>query len=71
MALVLLRCFSTPVEADIARGFLHSHGIRAFRFDPENYGHTVTAAGVPPRLMVAEEELEEASSLLAAIEDVR
>ena len=71
MALVLLRAYSTSVERDVALSFLHSHGIRTFRFDPEHYGSTVADAGIPSRLMIAEEDLEEASAVLDAVENPR
>ena len=71
MALVLLRAYSTAVERDVALSFLNSHGIRAFRFDPEHYGSTLADPGIPSRLMIAEEDAEEASTLLAAVEKPR
>ena len=64
MALVLLRPFSTSMEAAIARSFLLSEGIETFVFDAENEWHTGTSL-VPVRLMVAEEDLELADRLLA------
>ena len=69
MALVLLRAYSTAVERDIARSFLHSHGIAAFSFDPKHYGSTVQAVGIPPRLMIAEEDLDVATALLDSVEN--
>ena len=69
MALVLLRAYSTLGEADGAGSFLQAHGIAAFRFDPEEFAVTIQTIGIPPRLMVAEEDLDEAAALLASVED--
>ncbi|WP_294123055.1 DUF2007 domain-containing protein [Sphingomonas sp.] len=65
MSLVELRRFSSPVEGQIARTFLESHGFHVALFDAVSYGY---ADGLPlqVRLMVLDEELEEAAAALKA-----
>ena len=64
MALVLLERFDNAVEAALARSFLQSHGIMSFLFDVENDWGTYPRIAVPVRLMVGEENLDEAVRLL-------
>jgi hypothetical protein len=64
MALVLLRRFGSAIEASLARSFLQSEGIISFLFDVENQWDTVPRCSTPVRLMVAEEDLDEAALLL-------
>jgi len=64
MALVLLRRFDSAIEASLARSFLASEGVMSFLFDVENEWHTSPRTMVPVRLMVAEEDLDEAARLL-------
>jgi hypothetical protein len=63
MALVLLRTYSTTMEAEIVRGFLSTRGVLAFRFEPE--ADCTTNFAEMARLMVAEEDLDEACTILA------
>ena len=69
MALVLLRSYSTTMEAAVAHSLLCSQGILVFRFDPEDQCHTVEPFGIPPRLMVAEEDYEAAAEILAELDE--
>ena len=65
MSLVELRRYSIPIEGQIARTFLESHGFHVMLFDATSYGY---ADGFPleVRLMVLEDEFEEASAILNA-----
>ena len=62
--LVELARFERPYQADLARLFIESHGLTAVVFDTENQGYS-DGAIVGVRLMVLEEELEEARAALA------
>jgi hypothetical protein len=56
--------YTTRVEADLARLYLESEGVEAILFDTEInyfYGGLV----LPIRLMVLDEDLEQAHTLLA------
>jgi hypothetical protein len=64
MALVILKRFGSAIEASLARSFLASEGIRSFLFDVENQWDTYPRYAIPVRLMVAEEDLDEAALLL-------
>lgn len=56
--------YSTRVEADLARLYLESEGVEAILFDTEiNYFYG--GMFIPVRLMVLDEDLEQAQSLLA------
>ena len=68
MALVLLRYYSTSMEAAIARSLLVTRGVLAFRFDREGECDTSEPCGLPTRLMVAEEDYEAAADILAGID---
>jgi hypothetical protein len=63
MALVELARFNNRVEADLARLYLDSEGIEAVLFDAEmnSYGW---GPMMPVRLMVLDEDLDEARSSL-------
>jgi len=65
VSLVELRRYSIPIEGQIARTFLESHGFHVMLFDATSYGY---ADGFPleVRLMVLEDEFEEASAILNA-----
>ena len=65
MSLVELRRYSIPIEGQIARTFLESHGFHVMLFDATSYGY---ADGFPfeVRLMVLDEEFEDASAILDA-----
>ena len=63
MALVEAARFSSSIQADIARLLLEDREIEAVLFDQGlNYS---LGAGMPVRLMVLEEDLEEALQLLS------
>ena len=68
MALVLLRYYSTSMEAAIAWSLLRTCGVLAFRFDPEDECDSSEPCGMPTRLMVAEEDFEAAADILAGID---
>jgi hypothetical protein len=63
MSLVELKRFSNPVEGQVARSFLESHGFHVALFDAASYGY---ADGFPMevRLMVLDEEYDEAAATL-------
>jgi hypothetical protein len=63
MALVELARFNNRIEADLARLYLDSEGIAAVLFDAEmnSYGW---GPMMPVRLMVLDEDLDEARSSL-------
>jgi hypothetical protein len=65
MSLVELQRFRTRIDGEIARTFLESNGLHAVLFDAESLGY---ADGFPVevRLMVLDEEREEAAAVLAA-----
>ena len=65
MSLVELRRYSSPIEGQSARTFLASHGFHVMLFDATSYGY---ADGFPleVRLMVLDEEFEDASAILDA-----
>jgi hypothetical protein len=62
--LVELARFERPYQADLARLFIESYGLTAVVFDTENQGYS-DGAIVGVRLMVLDEELEEARAALA------
>jgi hypothetical protein len=62
--LVELARFERPYQADLARLFIESYGLTAVVFDTESQGYS-DGAIVGVRLMVLEEELEEARAALA------
>ena len=62
--LVELARFERPYQADLARLFIESYGLTAVVFDTENQGYS-DGAIIGVRLMVLEEELEEARAALA------
>ena len=55
--------FNKPVQADLCRMFLESHGIDAVVFDTQSYGYS-EGAMVGVRVMVLEEDLDEAQQAL-------
>lgn len=64
MALVEAARFTTRVEADLARLYLESEGVHAVLFDTEiNYFYG--GFFQPVRLMVLDEDLDDAQRLLA------
>jgi len=66
MALVLLTRFESAIEASLARSYLASEGVTSFLFDVENQWNSSPRVAIPVRLMVAEEDLDEAARLLRA-----
>ncbi len=64
MGLVELARFNSRIEADLARLYLDSDGVDAILFDAEmnSYGW---GPMMPVRLMVLDEDLDEATRLLA------
>ena len=62
--LVEIARFQRPYQAELARLFVESCGLTAVVFDTENQGYS-DGAIVGVRLMVLEEELEEARAALA------
>jgi len=67
MALVELARFNNRIEADLARLYLDSEGVEAILFDAEmnSYGW---GPMMPVRLMVLDEDLDEAKQSLAGSE---
>ena len=57
--------FDTPVQAHLARAYLESFGLSPVLFDAQSFA-IVEGFPNPVRLMVIEEDLEEARLLLAA-----
>ena len=64
MALVELARYPMAMNAEIARGFLESHGIGAVVFDSGMNIADSAAFAIPVRLMVLDEDHEEARMLL-------
>ncbi len=64
MALVEIASYSDPIQAQIARGHLASAGIEAVLFDA-GLSSLGLGAMTPARLMVDEEDREEARRILA------
>lgn len=67
MSLVELACYSTRVEADLARMLLESHGIDAVLFDAEMHSYLGVGSLLPVRLMALDSDSDDALSIL--IED--
>ncbi|MBA3510519.1 DUF2007 domain-containing protein [Sphingomonas sp.] len=63
MALVELARFQTKVEADLARLLLEAEGFEAILFD-EGMNNIGLGSIMPIRLMVLEEQFDEAARLL-------
>ena len=64
MPLVELARYPSSIAAEIARSFLASHGIAAVTFDGGMNIADSAAFAIPVRLMVLDEDREEASVLL-------
>jgi ATP phosphoribosyltransferase regulatory subunit HisZ len=56
--------FNWPYQAELARAFLNSHGVEAIVFDTQSSGYS-DGALVGVRLMVLDEDLDEARKVLA------
>jgi hypothetical protein len=68
VALVELARYSSSIAAEIARTFLESHGLGAVTFDGGMNIADSAAFAIPVRLMVLDEDYDEAAQLLAGIE---
>lgn len=66
MSLVELASYGTRVEADLARMALDSEGIDAVIFDSEANSFFGGGGLISVRLMVLEEDLDEAAEILKA-----
>ena len=66
MSLVELACYGTRVEADLARLALDAEGIEAVIFDAEANSFFGGGGLVGVRLMVIEEDLDQAAEILKA-----
>ncbi len=64
MALVELARYPSSMAAEIARSFLESHGIGAVTFDGGMNIADSAAFAIPVRLMVLDEDYDEARELL-------
>ena len=64
MALVELARFSSSIAAEIACGFIESHGVGAVTFDGGMNIADSAAFAIPVRLMVLDEDYEAANILL-------
>lgn len=64
MALVELARYPSSMAAEIARTFLESHGVGAVTFDGGMNIADSAAFAIPVRLMVLDEDYEEAAKLL-------
>jgi hypothetical protein len=62
--MVTLRAFSTPAEAALAKSLLDDHGIVSSLADENSYLYGGAYLAMPVRLLVAEEQLEEAARIL-------
>ncbi|HZE58210.1 MAG TPA: DUF2007 domain-containing protein [Chthoniobacterales bacterium] len=67
--MVTLRAFSTPAEAALAKSLLDDHGIISSLADENSYLYGGAQLAMPVRLVVAEEQLEEAARILKAPPD--
>ena len=61
--LVEIARFGSPLGAELARAFLESYGLNAVVFDANSYGNS-EGAMITVRLMVLDDELEEAREIL-------
>lgn len=64
MALVELARYPSSMAAEIARSFLESHGLGAVTFDGGMNIADSAAFAIPVRLMVLDEDYDEAAKLL-------
>jgi len=62
--MVTLRAFSTPAEAALAKSLLDDHGIVSSLADENSWLYGGAPFAMPVRLLVAEEQLEEAARIL-------
>jgi hypothetical protein len=66
LSLVELASYGTRVEAELARMTLNSEGIEAVVFDAETNSFFGGGGLISVRLMVLEEDLDEAAEILKA-----
>ena len=66
MSLVELACYGTRVEADLARLALDAEGIDAVIFDAEANSFFGGGGLISVRLMVLEDDFDEATEILKA-----
>ena len=66
MSLVELACYGTRVEADLARLALYAEGIDAVIFDAEANSFFGGGGLISVRLMVLDEDLDQAAEILKA-----
>ena len=66
MSLVELACYGTRVEAELARLTLDAEGIEAVIFDAEANSFFGGGGLIAVRVMVLEEDLDEAAEILKA-----
>jgi len=62
--MVTLRAFSTPAQAALAKSLLDDHGIVCSLADENSYLYGGAYLAMPVRLVVAEDQLEEAARIL-------
>ena len=62
--MVTLRAFPTPAEAALAKSLLDDHGIVSSLADENSYLYGGAYLAMPVRLIVAEEQFEEAARIL-------
>ena len=63
--MVTVRAFSSGVEAALAKSLLDDHGIVSRIADENSFLYTGAGFALPVRLLVAEEQLEEAARILS------
>jgi hypothetical protein len=63
--MVTLRAFTTPAQAALAKSLLDDHGIVSSLADENSYLYGGAYLAMPVRLLVAEEQLEEAARILS------
>ncbi len=64
MSLVELARYTSAINAEVTRGFLESHGIGSVVFDGGMNAAESVPITIPARVMVLDEDLDEARKLL-------
>ena len=62
--MVTLRAFNTPAEAALAKSLLDDHGIVCSLADENSWLYGGAPMAMPVRLLVAEDQAEEAARIL-------